>query len=67
VNFIEIMFYDELVPDDECPIPGTLGAPILEEEEEGGSTCELRDLLNRKRQKKEASSSRSRECSSSRT
>ena len=35
VNFAEIMFYDELEPDDESPALGTPGAPILEEEEEG--------------------------------
>lgn len=56
------MFYDELVLDDECPTLGTLGTPILEEEEGGGSTCDLKDLLDKKMQKKEASFSRSREC-----
>ena len=55
------MFYNELAPDDECPILGTLGAPILEEKE-GGGTHDLRDLLDRKRQKKEASSLGSQEC-----
>lgn len=64
VNFAKIMFYNELEPDDESPTPGTLGAPILEEEEEGGGkgTCDLRNLLERKRQKREFSSSGSREC-----
>ena len=33
VNFIEIMFYDEFVADDESPTPRTSGAPVLEEEE----------------------------------
>ena len=61
VNFVEIVFYDELTPDDECPTLGTLRAPILEEEEEG-NTCDLRDLLDKKRKKKEASFSGSREC-----
>ena len=55
------MFNDELVPNDECPIPGTSEAPVLEEEEVGG-TRDLRNLLDRKRQKKEVSSLRSREC-----
>ena len=63
VNFVETIFYDELEPDDESPTPGTLGAPVLEEEEkEGGGTYDLRNLLNRKRQKKETSSSGSWEC-----
>ena len=64
VNFAEMMFYDELEPDDESPAPGTPGAPILEEEEEGGGrgTCDLRNLLERKRQKRELNSSGSREC-----
>ena len=61
VNFIEIVFYDELAPNDECPTLGTLGAPVSEEEEEG-NTRDLRDLLNRKRQRKEASSLGSQEC-----
>ena len=57
------MFYDELVPDDESPKPGTSGALVLEEEEEeGGGTSDLRNLLDRKMQKKEASSLGSREC-----
>ena len=55
------MFNDELVPNDECPIPGTSEAPVLEEEEVGG-TRDLRNLLDRKRQKKAVSSSGSREC-----
>ena len=63
VNFVETMFYDELKPDDENPTPGTSGAPILEEEEEkGGGPRDLRNLLERKRQKRELNSSRSREC-----
>ena len=60
VNFVETMFYDKLEPDNESPMPGTLGAPVLEEEE-GGGTCNLRNLLKRKRQKKEPSTSGSRE------
>nr|POE65474.1 hypothetical protein CFP56_61307 [Quercus suber] len=55
------MFYDELEPEDESPMPGTPGTPILEKEE-GGGTRDLRDLLKRKRQKKEPSTSGSREC-----
>ena len=61
VNFVETMFYDELEPDNDSPMPGTPEAPVLEEEEEGG-TCDLRDLLKRKRQKREPSTSGSREC-----
>ena len=61
VNFVETVFYDELVLDDECPTPGTPGALVLEEEE-GVNTHGLRDLLDRKRQKKEASSLRSQVC-----
>ena len=61
VNFVETMFHDELALDDECPTLGTLGALVLEEEE-GGNTRDLRDLLDRKRQKKEVSSLRSRVC-----
>ena len=59
VNFAEIIFYDELEPDDENPVPGTPGAPILEEEEEerGRGARDLRNLLERKRQKRELSSS----------
>ena len=62
VNFAETMFYDELEPDAESPALGTLGAPILEEEEGGRGTRDLRNLLERKRQKRESSSSGSREC-----
>ena len=58
---MEIMFYDELETDDESPTPGTLGAPILEEEE-GRGTHDLRNFLERKRQKREPSTSGSREC-----
>ena len=49
---METMFYDELEPDDESSAPGTLGAPVLEEEE-GGGTHDLRNLLDKKRQKRE--------------
>ena len=56
------MFYDKLELDDESPTLGTPKAPILEEEEEGGGTLDLRNLLERKRQKKEPSTSRFREC-----
>ena len=56
VNFVETMFYDELEPDDETPASGTPRAPILEEEE-GGGTRDLRNLLERKRQKRDPSSS----------
>ena len=62
VNFVETMFYDELEQDDETPTSGTPIAPILEEEEGGKGTCDLRNLLERKRQKRELSSSGSREC-----
>ena len=55
------MFYDELEPDNESLMPRTPGAPILKKEE-GGGTCNLRDLLKRKRQKRELSTSGSREC-----
>ena len=55
------MFYDELEPDNESPIPGTPGAPVLEKEK-GGGTCDLRDLLKRKRQKRELNTLGSREC-----
>ena len=48
-------------PDDESPTPGILGAPILEEEE-GGGAYDLRNLLDRKRQKKETNSLGSQEC-----
>ena len=61
VNFVETMFYEELEPDDENPMLGTLGAPILEEEG-GGGARDLRNLLERKRQKRELNSSRSQEC-----
>ena len=57
VNFAETMFYDNLEPDDESPASGTPRAPILEEEEGGKGTCDLRNLLERKRQKRELSSS----------
>ena len=49
---MEKMFYNELELDDESPTPGTPKAPILKEEE-GGGTHDLRNLLERKRQKKE--------------
>ena len=55
------MFYDELEPDDESPALGTPGAPILEEEG-GTGTHDLRNLLERKRQKRELSSLGSQEC-----
>ena len=58
---MEIMFYDKLEPNDESPTLGTPKAPILEEEE-GGGTLDLRNLLERKRQKRESSTSRFREC-----
>ena len=61
LNFVETMFYDELEPDDESPTPGIPGAPILEEEEGGRYTRDLRNLLERKRQKRELNSSGSRE------
>ena len=61
VNFVETMFYDELESDNESPMPGTPGVPVLEEEE-GGGTCDLRDLLKKKRQKREPNTSGSREC-----
>ena len=53
---MEIMFYDKLEPDDETSVSGTPRAPILEEEE-GGGTRDLRNLLERKRQKWDPSSS----------
>ena len=62
VNFAETMFYDDLEPNDESPAPGTLRAPILKEEEGGRGTRDLRNLLERKRQKKELISSGSQEC-----
>ena len=49
------MLYDELAPNDEYPTPRTPMASFLEEEERG-DTRDLRNLLDRKRQKKEASS-----------
>ena len=55
MNFVETIFYDELGSDDKSPIPGTLGA-VLEEEDEGGGTHNLRNLLEKERQKKETSS-----------
>ena len=58
---METMFYDELELDDETPTSGTLEAPILEEKE-GGGTRDLRNLLERKRQKREPNSLGSREC-----
>lgn len=61
VNFVDTMFHDELVPDDECPTLGTSGALVLEEEEVGG-THDLRGPLDIKRQKKEVSFSGSWEC-----
>ena len=51
VNFVETIFYNELEPNDESPMPGTLGAHILKEEE-GGGTHDMRNLLDRKRQKR---------------
>ena len=61
VNFMETMFYNKLEPDDESPTLGTLRVPVLEEEERGG-TCDLRNLLDKKRQRKETNSLGSREC-----
>ena len=58
---METMFYDELEPDDESPMQGTPGAPVLDEEE-GGGTRDLRNLLERKGQKREHSSLGSQEC-----
>ena len=58
---METMFYDKLELDNESPMPGTPGALVLEEEE-GGGICDLRDLLKRKRQKRESSTLGSREC-----
>ena len=34
---METMFYDELEPDNESPMPGTPEALVLEEEEGGGT------------------------------
>ena len=56
------MFYDELESDDESPALGTLGGPNLEDEEGGWGTRDLRNLLERKRQKREPSSLGSQEC-----
>ena len=61
VNFIEMIFYDKLGPDDKSPTLRTPGAPVLVEEKEG-STHDLRNLMDRKRQKKETSSLGSQEC-----
>ena len=61
VNFVEIMFYDDLELDDETPMSGTLRTPILEEEE-GEGTCDLRNLLERKREKQKPSCLGSQEC-----
>ena len=54
VNFVETIFCDELGL-------GTLGAPVLEEEG-GGGTHDLRNLLDSKRQKKETNFLGSQEC-----
>ena len=59
VNFVENMFYNKLALGDECPTSRTLGALVLEKEEEGSNTHGLRDPLDRKRQKRKTSSSRS--------
>lgn len=48
---MKIMFYNELAPNDECPILGTLGALVLMEEE-GSNAHDLRDLLERKDRRK---------------
>ena len=56
------MFYDKLELDVENPALETPGAPVLEEEEGGRGTRDLSNLLERKRQKREPNSSRSREC-----
>ena len=45
MNSVETMFYNELEPDDESPMLGTLGTPVLEEEK-GGGTHDLRNLLD---------------------
>ena len=55
------MFYNKLEPNDESPTIETPGAPVLEEEE-GGGTHDLRNLLDKKRQKNETSFSGSQEC-----
>ena len=54
VNFVETIFFDELKSDDESPTLKTLRASVLEEEE--GGAHDLRNLLDRKRQKKETNS-----------
>ena len=54
MNFVETIFYDELGL-------GTPGAPVLEEEG-GGGTHDLRNLLDSKRQKKETNFLGSQEC-----
>ena len=61
MNFVETIFHDKLRPNDKSPTPRTLGALVLEEEKEWG-THDLRNLLDRKRQKKETSSLGSWEC-----
>jgi len=58
---VETIFYDELELDDESLALGTPRELVLEEEE-GGGTRDLRNLLDKKRQKKETSSLGSREC-----
>nr|POE60709.1 hypothetical protein CFP56_55625 [Quercus suber] len=62
VNFMETMFYDELEPDSEGPMTRTPGAPILEEEEGGGGTHDLRNRFERKRKRSKPSASGSWEC-----
>ena len=61
VNFVETIFHNKLRPDDKSSTPRTPRVPVLEEEKEWG-THDLRNLLDRKRKKKETSSSGSREC-----
>ena len=61
VNFVEIMFYDKLGPNDKSPTPRTPRAPVLEKEK-GGGTHDLRNHLDKKRQKKETRSLGSWEC-----
>lgn len=56
VNFVVIMFRDELAPIEEYSISRFLWKPILEEEEESNEH-NVRNHLNRKRQKREVSSS----------
>ena len=60
VNFVEMMFYDKLRPDDKSPTPRTRGAPVLEEE--GGGYPRSKEPPRQKRQKKETSTSGSPEC-----